>query len=112
MDLARFETPNEFNFLSKITLSMSKNFQMHTIVDGMTLNTKSPTKWFYSNGKNFTTPIKWHAKQPDNYYGNDRCMDLWKDNSEFSYDDIPCIGSGFEFKVLCQKEIQCGTLCM
>ncbi|GFR71574.1 perlucin C protein [Elysia marginata] len=92
--LVEIDDRAEYNFVVKKLNKVSGN---HFFTGGNDLKKEKDWRFFYSNRPiSFT---KWHESQPDNYRGNEDCLEIRKDLGDYDYNDNSCTFTG---KFICE----------
>lgn len=107
MELATFETLDEFLSFRKFPALSKLGPKQFLSVDGMTKITKSKTEWFYTkNGMKVPFSMPWLRDEPSG--GIETCLSIGKKkgNNTLGFNDVPCgnlDGTSLRNGFVCQK---------
>ena len=106
MEILSLDTADEFdNFNDEIFKSNENLFEQWTHIGGITLASKSTTRWYWVNsGNRINYQMQFLPGMPDNPSGNEFCLSFGKTQNGLLYNDIDCYAQ-YEFKFICQQDI-------
>lgn len=101
MDFAMIESTNEYNSVYDMLLQ-NGNQDFIILIDGVTLNSRSPIDWYFSSmDEKIPFEMPWSHGQPDDALGNEKCLSFIR-SPLYKFNDIPC---NAVYPFLCQKKI-------
>jgi hypothetical protein len=110
MELATFETKDEFNWFSNIFVARLQTFDpawcyiggMRFFNDRTRDKTELKNHWYWErSGKKINFGINWDPHQPDNNTGNQWCLAIAKMNNTTFFADVECFNRDESF--ICQR---------
>lgn len=105
MDIATFETADEFNAFGGLVSGYpgGSGLTRWVHVGGVTVTSRSATDWYWVNtNEKINYTMSWNAGQPDNSKGTQYCLAF--DTVTLLFDDHDCYNSYAEMKFICQTE--------
>lgn len=103
LEMATFETLNEYNAVRELCKANSDKFTDYVHVGGMTITGNSTDDWYWLTGQKISFNLTWTDGEPSFRDKNEFCLSLVKGN--FLFNDIRC--SGVNKKFICQKSHSC-----
>lgn len=101
LELATFESLDEFQTMKKLCSNNTLNYTTFIHVGGATLNGGSQTDWYWiTTGEKIAYKMPWLKGEPNNYKKIELCLSIGL--SEFNFNDIDCMVHD-KMMFMCQK---------
>jgi hypothetical protein len=102
MQLASFETNDEYNAVRNLCRYNSGSFTDWIYVDGMTTTPGSKYDWYLSSGEKINFSLPWPNTDPNGSVANqEACLVLLK-NKDYVFGDLHC-SSHYPKKFICEE---------